>query len=240
MRALASCGAVVTRSAILATLVTLVGCGGSQANLRRPLVTDQTPLGAPRATVDVWYAENGWCGGRREAPGWQARGIVVEQYSPCKGPDHRRITALLFFDRDERLAMASVYVLVPPDDSPATEEPLYFGVAAPAIGVRYEPGSVRERPRREALRRRPREVHRDRSSSDMGLAVLDALAFEIEARHGEGERPAPVLRWWTTNREVIYMHVEGPWVIETHARKSPLRSAPPPSRERPGALAESD
>src|SRR6266540_4745289 len=106
MRALASCGAVVTRGAILATLVTLVGCGGSQRALRRPLVTDETPLGTPRAQVVDWHREHGWCADESPHP-------AMAVFRPCDRPNRDQIVVMLAFAND-KLAAASVYVEAPP------------------------------------------------------------------------------------------------------------------------------
>lgn len=59
MRPIGGNGRRLTLGALLATLFTLVGCGGT--SLRRPLVTDQTPLGTPREQVAAWHVANNWC-----------------------------------------------------------------------------------------------------------------------------------------------------------------------------------
>jgi hypothetical protein len=118
MRALASCGAVVTRSAILATLVTLVGCGGSQAALRRPLVTDQTPLGTPRAQVVDWHREHGWCADDSPHP-------AMLVFRPCDRPNRDQMFVMLAF-ADDSLSAAIVSIFAPPPTAPRRSLPAPF------------------------------------------------------------------------------------------------------------------
>ncbi|MBZ0230763.1 MAG: hypothetical protein K8M05_00305, partial [Deltaproteobacteria bacterium] len=116
----------VTWGALLATLVTLVGCGGT--SLRRPLVTDETPLGTPRERVVAWYAANAWCR-LEESPRW-VRKFEHDAFRPCDGPDRHRIRAVMVYGRG-RLHTAVVSVRVPPDRSPHTRSPIWSGVDAP-------------------------------------------------------------------------------------------------------------
>lgn len=125
MRALASCGAVVTRSAILATLVTLVGCGGSQAALHRPLVTDQTPLGTPRGQVVDWHHEHGWCATDAPRP-------TVLIFRPCDRPNRDQMFVLLAF-ADDKLVAAAVNVTAPPPGQTPTGFPAPFTQARRSV-----------------------------------------------------------------------------------------------------------
>jgi hypothetical protein len=250
MRALASCGAVVTRSAILATLVTLVGCGGSQSALRRPLVTDQTPLGTPRDQVRAWYAAHDWCVDRSESV-WVPR-VPHELMHPCKGLDQHRIRTALFYDRDARLSMAWVFVLVPEDRSPHST-PLSSRVGPP-LSVRYEPGPGADERSRAPLRVPPdRDYDESRTSVEMSDALFDALAVELRARYGQARTTPYGVPVWKSRREDVSLVQGGVWIIETHVRRPTLiqrayqlyrgtKSAVPTQRsdQRTGALADSE
>jgi hypothetical protein len=198
----------VTRAAVavVATLFTLVGCGGT--SLRRPLVTDETPLGTPREEVRSWYALNGWCEESRPIP--TTRDVVM--YRPCGGEDRRRIATVLRFAEDGTLYAAWVYAKVPSPDS----TPIRIDMPQ-TMKVYSGPISIRERPmspymQTDASVRRPRPEERDEASEQL----VDALAMEIEARHGKGEEVAPFVRSWKTEREWILMYAQGTWVVEAH------------------------
>jgi hypothetical protein len=218
MQARVSCGAVVTRSAIVATLVTLVGCGGSQAALRRPLVTDQTPLGTPRDQVRAWYAAHDWCPDTSE--------LVVaprgphDLVHPCNGPDQFRIRTALTYDRDARLAMAWVYVLVPEDRS-SRAVPSWPRVG-PQLSTRFEPGPGADARSRAPLRAPPDRVYEPRTSDEMSDRVFEALAVELRARYGDPHSTRNGVPEWRYRREAIYLVPMGAWIVEFHVRRSTL------------------
>jgi hypothetical protein len=197
----------VTCGVFLATLFTLVGCGGT--SLRRPLVTDQTPLGTPREQVRAWHRANGWCG--------PAEPQRIEIYRPCDGPDRRRVATQLVFDSEDRLIFAAVFAKVPRGGASARGEHVYYSKAPqPAPSTRYEPGPASDRVAREP-RASVIRYERSEERGDLAGELLDALAFEIVARHGEGQEPAPGLRMWKTTGESIFMYVLRGWVVEAHA-----------------------
>jgi hypothetical protein len=209
MRTIASSIQRVMGGVFLAVLVTLVGCGGT--SLRRPLVTDQTPIGTPEAEVRAWYAKNGWCADAKPAR-W---GDKVLFYRPCTGADRQRVATVLRFKEDGTLYAAWVYARVPPGAAPGRPSgPISSGDPSPKIGVRHEPGSAGERPARSPLRRPPDRSYE--APSDPAIELVDALAFEIEARHGDGEAYSPEVRAWNTRRETIMLYVQEGWVVEAH------------------------
>lgn len=108
MRSIASSVRRVTCGVFLATRFTLVGCGGT--SLRRPLVTDQTPLGSTRAQVVAWHRANGWC--QTNFPP-ELRRTDVASFRPCDRPDRHRLSVLLAFSRRDELVGAVVTVHVP-------------------------------------------------------------------------------------------------------------------------------
>lgn len=213
MRAIASSMQRVIGGAFLAVLVTLVGCGGT--SLRRPLVTDETPLGTPESEVRAWYAKNGWCA-RTKPARW---GDKVLLYQPCAGPDRARIATVLRFKDDGSLYAAWVYAKVPRDEAPASGppyDPHRSGIPAKPIGVRYEPGSSADREIEPLVHRRPLNSYGSGDRRDLAIELLEALAFEIEARHGDGDQRSPGLRSWKTRREWILLYVQRGWVVEAH------------------------
>jgi hypothetical protein len=102
---------------LLATLFTLVGCGGTP-RIRRPLVTDKTPLGTPRERVVAWHHANGWC--ETAAPVLTAQ---VEVFHPCELPDRHMLLVVLAFSADDELVGATVTVHVPPPERPTNALP---------------------------------------------------------------------------------------------------------------------
>lgn len=50
----------MTRSWVLPLLV-VVGCAGARPTVRRPLVTDATPLGTTTDATVQWFQHHGWC-----------------------------------------------------------------------------------------------------------------------------------------------------------------------------------
>jgi hypothetical protein len=125
MRAIASCDRRVTLGTLLAMLVTLVGCGATRANLRRPLVTDETPLGMSRAQVVDWHREHGWCADYSPHP-------AMDVFRPCDRPNRDRMFVLLAF-KDDRLAAATVNVTAPPPGQQPTGFPAPFTQARRSI-----------------------------------------------------------------------------------------------------------
>ena len=191
MRWIASSGRRVTSGVLVATMVTLVGCGGT--SIRRPLVTDETPLGTPRERVLAWHAENGWC--RDEAPHPAADHQEVEWVRPCTGPDRHRLSTMLVFSSGDALELALVTVSVPP------------------------PSAVP--PRTNVLGRSNR-----RSGRDLAIDVMEALASELEARHGAPDVSSWTERRWVTRDEVIRLEwkeiVEDTFVVtEQHSPPGP-------------------
>ncbi len=204
----------MTWGALLATMFTLVGCGGT--SLRRSLVTDETPLGTPRHRAITWHLENGWCLDESPHP-------AMDQLHPCAGPDRHRMRVMLAFSADEALVAAVVTVNVPPPREP---RPLLL----PAAERRTTPDGVPLAPER----RTPHGFGRHTSSRDVAIDVMDALASELTARYGPPQTSTWTERRWTTRTKNIRLSwrelVEDIFVvIEEHHALGPgtgLASAP--------------
>lgn len=132
MRWIAASARRVSCGVLLATLFTLVGCGGAKP-LRRPLVTDETPLGTSRERVVAWHLANGWC---RTAPVLNAD---IEAFHPCERPDRDMLWVLLKFSDEDELIGATVTVNVPPPERRSTL------LAGSAFWARARVGSFQHR-----------------------------------------------------------------------------------------------
>ncbi len=92
------------RGSLILFAMTAVSCGASNPNVRRPLVTDQTPLGTDSRAVMRWFGSHGWCFAEPEDARVRAR--LCDHDQPA-------VSALLTF-RDDVLAQVDVLVPVGP------------------------------------------------------------------------------------------------------------------------------
>jgi hypothetical protein len=189
------------RLALLALSVAACSSTVRPAELRRPLVTDQTPLGMGAVDAARWFAGNGWCVDDHD--GAIVRVRLCDRTLPP-------VWTELTFDGG-RLVRAEVFVsrgpgrqrlvrLAPPNLPPRSQEP--------RIGVQYEPG-----PGHGPYDRGPSYVTDDDTDE-----LLDALAVELEARYGQPrESGSGRTRTWFVGGEyiVLYVHADG-WIVESH------------------------
>ena len=180
----------------------LVGaCASSPRELRRPLVTDATPLGMERGEVGRWFRTHGWCFDREVA------GTVLVQL--CGDAPRPMWAALRFVDR--RLVAAAMMV-------PLQRPRQVTGVPpAPVTYPRFDEGhpGVRQVPRDGPGSYRSGPTSRTVSEA---MEVFDALAAELEARYGDpvAHGRAPLTRVWHAPHERVTLVVDHGWVIEQH------------------------
>ncbi len=179
----------MTGRRLILLAMTAVSCGASNPNVRRPLVTDQTPLGTNARDVMTWFRLHGWC---------FAEPVDTRVRARLCGHDQAAVSALLTF-RDDVLAQVDVLVPVGPGRTGALM-PYRSG----------SPGSTNL------------VAHRD----DVANELVDALAYELEARYGKPTAAGGPGLTWITDREriVLYLEWNRRWIVERHARVSD----PPP------------
>jgi len=92
------------RFAVVLAVAFVTACGASAVKVRRPLVTDKTPLGTKAGLVECWFAAHGWCVDKRDEDRVRAR--LCDPTAPVL------FTVLTF--RDGVLVQADVAVPVGP------------------------------------------------------------------------------------------------------------------------------
>ncbi|HUQ08164.1 MAG TPA: hypothetical protein VM261_36970 [Kofleriaceae bacterium] len=173
--------------AVVATLFTLVGCGGT--SLRRPLVTDATPLGTSREQVLAWHRDHGWCPAPLP-PEVRAPAEIVFM-RPCDEPDRYERDVALVFTKDDHLAQALVTVSVP--DTVVRRSA-------------WEPRGATEH-----------RLHGNIERRNVAIDIMDGLADELEARYGAPDVSTWTERTWATRNEYIRLAwneiVDGRFVV---------------------------
>ena len=199
----------------VACIAVASACAPINHDVRRPLVTDQTPLGMTRADVKAWHLAHGWCVGRT----WPSS----DEYETClpygdAGTSSPPIRSLFHFEGDVMVS-AAVYapvscgrVCLQVDVHTSNAGPPFVVfdqglVATPTTAGQSSPLEVEV----------PADQHR----------ALDAMRVELTARYGEPAwiNPTGTAMQWSSSHETIglFLSADARWTVETHERASSLR-----------------
>lgn len=198
---------------LFAALAVTVGCATTQDSVRRVLVTDVIHPGAERPQVRAWHLDHDWC----ERRIWDS----TDEYQVCDprpylNPSTRAMYSLFRY-RDGRLSAIALFVPVPCRMTGFCDHLL-----ARTTNQRDQPIIDFKAGLVDDLARVGREGAPETDDRlTMQRRLFDALAVELEARHGQPQstnRSRTAAVWRTPQGETIglFLSPSGRWIIETH------------------------
>jgi hypothetical protein len=200
---------VLLSSILVAAAV--AACGPVDKSAKRPLVSDETPLGMARAEVKSWHTGHDWCVGRT----WEES----DEYVPCNDPVMKGagaegpIRSFFHFD-GERLISSAVYAPVSCTRA-ACRHPIQVGTELEGPPFIAFDAGLTETPV-DAGRGAPPEIELNEDVHN----TMDAMRKELERRFG-----APVWKnaqetamvWQGTGEQVgLFVSADARWVVEAH------------------------
>lgn len=197
----------------MASLIALaLACGPLDRSYRRPLVTDETPLGATRAQVKAWSLDHDWCAART----WDDS----DEYVTCtprayEGREDDRIHSFFRFEGGALTATA-VYAPVACTHAGCS---LPIGVSTSLEGppfIAFDGGLVA----------RPTEAGRGAALAIQmpgdQRRLIEAMRTELVARHGAPDWTSPdgtAMVWdRPSERTGLFLSADALWTVETHER----------------------